>query len=334
MSQVQIKKSGVIGELLLCNAKTLNALTHEDIKALTAGLSQHEADPSIRAIIIRSTNTKAFCAGGDMKQIREHVLAEQFSKIHDFFTDEYALNLAISRCSKPYIALMHGIAMGGGLGVSVHGSARVVTESSVLAMPESRIGFFPDVGASYFLPRLTQRAGYWLGLTALPIKGHQAVSVGLATHYIDSERLDALQSALADALNVNNKGSADEWHHTVNQTLDTFSAQAPDDDFDNTLQQREKWFADDDLSAIRHRLSSDAQQGNDDARHLLNLLDTGSPHATRITVQLLRDTKGHDLQSCLQMELKLGAVAIQHPDCSEGIRAVLVDKDRKPVWQT
>lgn len=333
MSQVQINKTGVIGELLLDSAKTLNALTHEDIKELSNGLSQHESDPSVRAIIIRSTSEKAFCAGGDMKQIREYVLSGQFDRIHDFFTDEYALNLAISRCSKPYIAFMHGIAMGGGLGVSVHGSARVVTETSILAMPETRIGFFPDVGASYFLPKLAQRAGYWLGLTSAPIKGYQAVSVGLATHYVDSMRLNEIQKALDEALQNVDNDSATEWNKTVGDTLTTFAASPPDDNFNDTLRKREAWFADDDLTGIRQRLRNDIQAGDEDAQHLLHLLDAGSPHAAELTVQLLQNAIGKDLQACLQLELALGTKALQHPDCAEGIRAVLVDKDRKPIWQ-
>ena len=333
MSQVQVKQTGAIGELILCSAKTLNALTHEDIKTLTAGLARHESDPSIRAIIIRSDSNKAFCAGGDMKQIREYIIANQFNKIHDFFTDEYALNLAISRCKKPYIALMHGIAMGGGLGVSIHGSARVVTETSVLAMPETRIGFFPDVGASHFLPGLARRSGYWLGLTAVPIKGYQAVSVGLATHYVNSKRLEKLQADLNTALQSDNGNSADKWHQTVGNTLDAFSTELHDEKFDDTLRQREAWFADDDLSAIQQRLRSDTQRGNEDAKYILELLDAGSPYAARITVQLLRDAANKDLQACLELELALGAEAIKHPDCAEGIRAVLVDKDRHPVWQ-
>ena len=334
MSRVQINKTGAIGELVLCNAKTLNALTHEDIKTLTAGLSRHESDPSIRAIIIRSSSDKAFCAGGDMKQMREYVLANHFNRIHEFFTDEYALNLAISRCKKPYIALMHGIAMGGGLGVSIHGSYRVVTETSILAMPESRIGFFPDVGASHFLPQLAQRSGYWLGLTAAPIKGYQAVRVGLATHYVDSKRLDELQTDLNQALERIDSNSADKWYQTIGDILDAFSTEVHDEKFNDSLRQRAQWFADDDLLAIRQRLSADEQRGSEDAQHLLTLLDTGSPHAAKITVQLLRDAAGKDLQSCLELELALGTEAIKHPDCAEGIRAVLVDKDRTPVWQS
>ena len=332
MSQVQISKTGVIGELLLNGAKTLNALTLEDIRAMAAGLAQHEGDPSVRAIVVRSTSEKVFCAGGDVKQIREFVLREEFNQVNEFFTEEYALNLAISRCSKPYIALVHGIAMGGGLGISIHGSARVVTETSLLAMPETRIGFFPDVGASYFLPRLAQRAGYWMALTAAPVKGHQALSVGLATHYIDSQHLNELPSALSAALESAGE-AADDWHQTVNHTLDSFSAERPDDNFAQTLDEREAWFADDDLDNIRQRLAGAAQQSNNDAQHLLKLLDEGSPHAARITLQLLRATKGQDLQACLQMELALCAEAVQHPDCAEGIRAVLVDKDRNPAWQ-
>ncbi|MFK8079827.1 MAG: enoyl-CoA hydratase/isomerase family protein [Granulosicoccus sp.] len=131
MTFVRVQKNGALGEILLCSPSTLNALTHADIKALRSGLAAHEADPSVRAIVLRSDSDKAFCAGGDMKQVRSHILAQRFDLVEDYFTDEYALNLAIARCTKPYIALMKGIAMGGGLGISVHGDFRVVSEQSL-----------------------------------------------------------------------------------------------------------------------------------------------------------------------------------------------------------
>jgi len=200
MSQVKVSQQGALGELLLDNPSTLNALTLSDIQALHTGLHEHEANPDVKAIVIRSSSSKAFCAGGDMKHIRTQAMQGNVESIESFFREEYALNLAIARCSKPYIALMDGIAMGGGLGVSVHGSVRVVTERSLLAMPETRIGFFPDVGASYFLPRLHHGAGIWLGLTSMAVRGHEAVDVGLATHYVKSDQLNSLWEALNAAL--------------------------------------------------------------------------------------------------------------------------------------
>jgi len=148
-----------IGYLTLDKPKTLNALTESMIDDLYTGLTLFESDDSVDAIVINSSSDRAFCAGGDMKRIRELAIAGDRPAIDAFFEKEYAFNLAISRCSKPYIALINGVAMGGGLGLSVHGSHRIVTEQTLMAMPETRIGFFPDVGGSYFLPRLPLNAG-------------------------------------------------------------------------------------------------------------------------------------------------------------------------------
>lgn len=334
MSSIKVSTDGAIGELILCNDKTLNALTHEDIRALHLGLAAHEADPSVRAIVIRSQSDRAFCAGGDMKQIREHILAERFDDINTFFTDEYALNLAIANCTKPYVAVMHGIAMGGGLGVSVHGRVRIVTETSVLAMPESRIGFFPDVGASYFLQHLPKRAGWWLGLTAASVKAHEAVRVGLATHFVQSHRLDELLATLNTALQALTAVSPERIEQTVRTTLDDYATQAPDNSFDAVMKKRQFWFADNDLDAINQRLIDSVQSGDDDARHLKNLLDAGSPYSARISLQLMKDASGKALEDCLALELALGAKAVRYPDCAEGVRAVLVDKDRNPSWHS
>jgi len=333
MTIVRVNRQGIIGELILCGTKTLNALTHKDIKAFKAGLDQHVADSSVRAIVVRSESGKAFCAGGDMKQIREHILAERFDEIKDYFSDEYSLNLAISRCTKPYISLMHGITMGGGLGISVHGTARIVTETSLLAMPETRIGFFPDVGASYFLPRLPHRAGYWLALTADSVTGPQAVRLGLATHYMDSSRLDEIIPALNAALDKQNLSSTAAWFETVEQCLEAMGETVSDEKFERDVEKRSAWFADDHIPAIRHRLTVDSLNNDKDATRLLMLLDEGSPYSEKITLQLLREAAGQDLQNCLLLELALSDKAVRYPDCAEGVRAVLVDKDRKPVWQ-
>ncbi|MFK7996325.1 MAG: enoyl-CoA hydratase/isomerase family protein [Granulosicoccus sp.] len=333
MTLVKLQQNGAIGELMLCSPKTLNALTHTDIQAVRSGLARFEADATVRAIVIRSDSERAFCAGGDMKRIREHILAKRFDDIERFFTDEYALNLAISRCQKPYIALMNGIAMGGGLGISVHGHFRVVSENSRLAMPESRIGFFADVGASYFLPKLPHRAGYWLGLTSVSVKGHEALLVGLATHYIKSESFGALQEELAARLlALDCDAPKEEMHNAVRSTLDAFSAPCPDDNFVTILAQREQWFADNSLDAIQDRLAAATNAGDEDAAQLLALLEAGSPYSARSLMSLLENASNKTLQQCLELELALGAEAVRYPDCAEGVRAVLVDKDQSPAW--
>lgn len=338
---IQVTRDGPLGHLVLCDAGTLNALTLDAIKALRNGLAQHEADPQIKAIVISSQSERAFCAGGQMKSLRKSAIDQRFDEIDTFFENEYGLNLAIANCSKPYIALIDGIAMGGGLGISVHGFARVVTERAVLAMPESRIGFFPDVGASYFLQTLPQRAGYWLGLTAAPLKAGEAVIAGLATHYVAGNQLPTLLARLHASLQQVDADDAKGCLSIVTSELGKLGNMPTDVAFEDTLAKRKKWFADSDLNAIRQRLIDASNTNGDntisdreDAQQLLTLLDAGSPYSARITLELFQKTKGQSLENCLKLERQLANEACRHPDFVEGIRSVLVDKDRNPCWKT
>lgn len=338
---IRVETRGPLGTLVLSRSATLNALTIDMVKALNEGLRNLESDNAIKLILIRSDSDRAFCAGGDMKQIRQHAMNGEHDAIRRYFTNEYTLNLSIARCRKPYMALIDGVAMGGGLGVSVHGRYRIVTEKALLAMPESRIGFFPDVGASYFLPQLPQRCGYWLGLTSASVKGRQAVQVGLATHYLPGESIDTLLDTLEAALQSDAVSQGDGACQVVDDILATATKQqlegeerAAVDDceaFERVLAKRAHWFGDDDIEAIRTRLQQDADD-SEDAAHLLALLNSASPYSLATTVQLFRQTSGLALEDCLQLELLAAQEGCRHPDLIEGVRAVLVDKDRNPQW--
>lgn len=337
---VNVYRQGPLGFLELSNPDTLNALSLATIDALHQGLTTHESDSDIHAIVIISNNDRAFCAGGQMKHLRELAINKRFDDIDAFFKREYELNLAIAACSKPFIALIDGIAMGGGLGISVHGHFRVVTERSVMAMPETRIGFFPDVGASYFLQRLDYRAGYWLGLTATSLKAHESYLVGLATHFVSSTKLTDIKTRLGILLTQFDRDDTRTAFSQVSATLDRFNEPPNDEEFVKKLKDRAGWFADSDLQQIRQRLhhaivSNHGGQNNtdsSDAQQLLSLLDSGSPHSVDLTLQLLDQTLGKTLRECLDIERKLSSEAYRHPDFIEGIRAVLVDKDRNPTW--
>lgn len=328
---IGVERLGPIGCLVLSQPATLNALTLDMVDALHAGLQDLEADSDITLIVIRSSSDRAFCAGGDMKRIRQYCIDKNFEAVERYFTHEYALNLAIANCRKPYLALIDGVAMGGGLGVSIHGRYRVVTEKAVMAMPETRIGFFPDVGASYFLPRLPSRCGYWLGLTSASVKGRQAVATGLATHHVASDDTDALLLALQTALQEETV-TMSNTEAVVEQCLLQYagtSQHEADDAFQKVINTRAQWFADDDIDAIRQRLRSAATE---DAIHLLTLLDSASPYSLQITRDLFRQARDQDLPTCLKLEYATARSACRHPDLVEGVRAVLVDKDRNPSW--
>ncbi|MFI1488290.1 enoyl-CoA hydratase/isomerase family protein [Streptomyces sp. NPDC020747] len=180
-----------VGRILLNRPKALNALTTDMVVAIDGALAGWERT-SLSAVVLASTSTKAFCAGGDIRTIREHSLAGDAEASERFFASEYRLNARIAEYPVPVVSLIDGLCMGGGLGLSVHGSFRVVTEGAVLAMPETGIGFFPDVGASYFLPRLPGAIGMYLGLTGHRLDAADALYTGLATHFVPRDGLDAV----------------------------------------------------------------------------------------------------------------------------------------------
>nr|XP_054492202.1 3-hydroxyisobutyryl-CoA hydrolase, mitochondrial isoform X4 [Agelaius phoeniceus] len=194
-AEVLLEKKGGAGIITLNRPKALNALNLPMIQKIYPQIKTWEQDPETFLIIIKGTGGKAFCAGGDIRAITEAGKVGD-KLIQDFFIGEYRLNNAIGTCKKPYVALIDGITMGGGVGVSVHGHFRVATEKTVFAMPETAIGLFPDVGGGYFLPRLSGKIGYYLALTGCRLKGRDVLKAGIATHFVESEKLPALEKDL------------------------------------------------------------------------------------------------------------------------------------------
>lgn len=310
---VVAERAGRAGLITLDRPAALNALTLPMIRQIRAALDKHLADPAVEVIVIRSTSPKAFCAGGDMRRIRELSVASDFDEIAAFFTDEYALNLAISECTKPYVALIDGIAMGGGLGLSVHGQHRVVTEHAMLAMPETAIGFIPDVGASYFLSRIDPAVGMWLALTGARVGGAEAVASELATQLTPRDRLPALLAELGDA----STGSVEAVLQRHAEPIERQPLQA-------ALRERAAGF-----DAERYADVLASWRAKSGAAALLAF----SPAALASSFDLLRAARGKSLRECLAIEFELSMAYARHPDFIEGARAVLVDKDRKPRWQ-
>lgn len=309
---------GAVGALILDRPSALNALDLQMIKALRHGFDAFVADPRVTTIVIRSAGQSAFCAGGDVRGIRDLVLRGEHDVVASFFEEEYALNAAIAGCPKPYIALIDGVCFGGGLGLSVHGRYRVVTERARLAMPETAIGFFPDVGASFFLPRLPGACGLWLGLTGARLDGAEAVAIGLATHYVPAARLADLQAALCC-----NEGE-------VCALLDAFAVTRPSAAFENHRPEIDALFSADTVPEILAALDA---SGSPFANEALTTLARMSPNSLRVTATLLARGRTASLDACLATERAAAVVATRHPDFVEGIRAALVDKDRHPQWQ-
>ena len=299
---VQTRIQGRIGRITLDRPKALNAIDLPMVEAVHAALRDWAEMPAVHAVVIEGAGGRAFCAGGDIRQVRDASIAGRHDAIEAFFVAEYALNLAIARYPKPYVALIDGVCMGGGIGLSVHGTARVVTEAAMLAMPETGIGLFPDVGASFVLPRLPPGLGMLLGLTGTRVTGADAVHAGLATNYVTRARIATLADEIAE-IGVAALGPA---------TLPLPPSTLPD----------ATAFLAPSVAAILAAADADTA----------TTLRRMSPSAVLWSFELLRRGAGRTLEQCLDAELSLTRHATRHPDFLEGVRAMVVDKDRTPRW--
>ena len=308
-----IRRQGRIGRITLNRPKALNALDLPMIHAITAALRAWHDDPAVHAVVIDAVGDRAFCAGGDIRWLRDLSIAGDHAAIEAFFVDEYALNLAIARYPKPYVALIDGICMGGGIGVSIHGSIRVATEAARFAMPETAIGFFPDVGATFFLPRLRGAFGMHLGLTGARIGGADAAYAGLATHLVPRDRIGSLADAMAE------DGVA---------VLAGAAIPPPPGEL-CALEHQVACFGQDSLGAIIQALDG---LDTEWSRATLATLRAMSPTALSWSFEIVRRGAGRTLEHCLQAELALTRHASCHPDFLEGVRAMVIDKDRTPRW--
>ena len=309
------RREGAAGTLLMNRPKALNALDLAMIRGFQAALDAWKDDPGVRLVVLEGAGGRAFCAGGDVRRIREFALAGDTESVESFFAEEYAVNRGIATFGKPWVSLIDGVCMGGGIGLSVHNGPRVVTENAMLAMPETAIALFPDVGTSYVLPRLPGAIGTWLALSGARLKGADAVHAGLADHYVPRERLPALRAALLD-------GDAD--------VVRRFAEPAPEASFAPHRAAIDRCFGQDSMPGI---LAALAAEGTAWAAEQTAILRRMSPTSLSVSLELLRRSAGATLDECLAMELALTRVVVhRHPDFREGVRSVLVDKDGKPSW--
>jgi enoyl-CoA hydratase len=312
-SPVIAEKRGSLGLLTLNRPQALNALTHDMIRALAAALGNWARDDAIQTVAIRGEG-RAFCAGGDVRAVRQAILdgTQEGAKL---LCDEYRLNALIGSYPKPYVALLHGITMGGGAGISVHGAYRLADSALVFAMPEAAIGFIPDVGASHFLSRLPGEFGMYLALTGARIGVGDAD--GLITHVVaqtDFARVieglargDAPEAVIAPLARKPEPGVLAPHRRRI-QTI--FSAAS--------------------VEAILERLDRDGSEFSRDTAQTIRAM---SPTSVRLTFRLLREAVKLDLKRCLALEYRLAQRVIVSPDFREGVRAALVDKDRAPQWK-
>lgn len=315
------ERSG-IGFIHLNRPKALNALTAAMAAAIRDKLYSWNNLKDIKAIVVTGEGTRAFCAGGDVvKVVKSH--DEGSDEWRAFFHDEYQMNVAIAECKKPYISFVDGIAMGGGVGVSIPGDFWVATENTLFAMPETGLGLFPDVGGSWFLPRLGGELGMYLALTGARLKAPDLYTIGLATHNIPSSATEQVIADLMDAKIKNNRHVRKilDRHHvepegaTLPQIMDKI-----DDHFDYPS-----------VELIMESLSRDPDEW---AQKQLKIMQRMSPTSMRVTFEQIRRGLGHNrFRDALRMEYRIVNHMMAGNDFKEGVRAILVDKDNAPQWQ-
>jgi enoyl-CoA hydratase len=312
---VVVERRGRLGVLTLNRPRALNALTTEMVGIVDGALAAWADDDAVATVLVVGAGERGLCAGGDVVALARAAQAGDLAAPARFWQAEYAMNAAISRFPKPYVAVMDGIVLGGGVGISAHGSHRIVTERTRLGMPETGIGFVPDVGGTRLLARAPGELGTHLGLTGDTVTGADAIALGLADAFVPSDRL----AELAVALETRDADAA----------IAAVAAPAPD----APLLVERAWidaaYAGDDLAAILDRLAA----GPGAARAAADTLAHRSPTALAITLRALRLAAAEStLEDALRREYRTSTHAIRLPDFAEGIRAQLVDKDRAPRW--
>jgi enoyl-CoA hydratase len=309
------ERRGVLGLVTLNRPAALNALTGGMIVALAAQLEAWAADDAIRAVAIRGAGPRAFCAGADIRALAVSAAAGD-GMAQDFLAREYRLNARIAAYPKPYVALLHGITMGGGAGLSLHGRYRVADAGLDFAMPETGIGFVVDVGASFFLPRCPGETGLYLALTGARIGLGDAFAAGLVTHAIAAAQFDALIETLASGADAEKSIAA----------LSRKPAPGPLAEHRRRI---DTIFSAATVEAILERLDRD---GGDFARQTAQAIRARAPLALKYTLRQMRRGRTLPLADCLRMEYRLALRALEGHDFREGVRAALIDKDRAPKW--
>lgn len=316
--QIISKVRGKLGHVTLNRPKALNALTQEMCVELTRLLLEWEKDDNIGAVLIDGAGDRGFCAGGDVILLHDSGKAGD-DRAEQFWREEYALNELIQRYSKPYITLIDGVVMGGGVGLSVHGLHRIAGDNTLFAMPETGIGYFPDVGGTYFLPRLGLDVGQWLGLTGARLKTAEALEIGVANGYIPSDKHEWFIKALSEA-------DLDGSDNAVIDVLNKFHEKGP---MDAELPAALTAFNEKDVPSILNAL--DGMSGEWAEKQAANLRKK-SPLALSVTFEAIKRGLELDFKQAMTQELDLSLNFLKTEDFYEGIRAQLIDKDRNPKW--
>lgn len=316
-------KGGHIGVITLNRPEILNCINQSMVQAMHKQLQSWASVNTIKAVVIRAVAGRAFCAGGDLRFNYDRWLANDPALAH-FFRDEYQLNRFIFHFPKPYIAFLDGITMGGGVGISIHGSHRIATDRFLFAMPETGIGFFPDVGGTYFLPRLPGRIGFYLGLTGARIKIDDSVALGITQQKVSHEALPEILVALSQ------QRFGDNAKETVTQVINEFKKPIQNASIIEQQKLIDECFIADTMEEILERLE---KFDSKIAKETIAQLNTKSPTSLKITLKALQEGMQLDFDACMRQEFRLTCRFLQGHDFTEGIRAVIIDKDQMPKWK-
>jgi enoyl-CoA hydratase len=322
--EIRLDRRGGLMVVTLNRPRALNALSLPMCRALDDGLRSWQADPAVHAVLIKGAGERAFCAGGDIRWLHGVLTEQGVAAAVRFYALEYPMNARLHHFSKPYIALLDGITMGGGVGVSVHGSHRVVTERTVVAMPETTIGFFPDVGATYVLPRLPGALGMYLGLTGARLGAADCLAAGLATHHVAAAMLPALEDALAAA------DLAQDVFAAVNEVLAGFASDAGAGELPAWRERIDRCYGRPGLDEIAAAL---AEEGQGWGQEQLEQLRRKSPTSLAVTVRQLQSGATLDFDAAMRLEYRLVQRFMAGHDFREGVRALIIDKDNRPAWR-
>ena len=322
MSDILFETTGHVGLITLNRPKALNSLTFDMITAMQEALSVWETDDAIKAVVVKSNSQKAFCAGGDVVSLYERG-REVPETVMPFFEHEYILNRFIYDFKKPYIALLNGITMGGGVGISMHGKFRVATENFSFAMPETALGFFPDVGGSFILGKLNHNVGIYLGLTGKRLKRDDAIELDLITHAIDACDLDEVVQELVS------KDLSNEANERISEILDKYTVKTNQGNLSEFKADISEVFNGESLEQCIENLN---QLNNDWASKTILTLKSKSPLALKVTFSQIKKGQQMSMHDCMAMEYRLVTRFMQGHDFFEGVRALLIDKDNHPKW--
>ncbi|WP_243789439.1 enoyl-CoA hydratase/isomerase family protein [Saccharopolyspora gloriosae] len=312
--QVLLSVEGALGRITLNRPKAINSLTLDMVRSITTALRQWSSEDQVQAVLIEGAGDRGLCAGGDIRALYDAAKAQDDVLPKAFWGEEYRLNTMLAHYPKPVVGLMDGVCMGGGVGISAHGSHRVVTERTKIGMPEVGIGFVPDVGGTFLLSRAPGELGTHLALTGAPVGGADAVALDLADHYLPSDRIDDLIKALT-------AGDADA-------ALARFAEAPPESPVAAQREWIDAAYAADDVAEILARLRARPEEG---AAKAADAIETKSPTSLKLTLRALR-SRPESLEVALDQEFRIALRCLTAGDFVEGVRATLVDKDRDPKW--